>query len=765
MELLVVQLRGKVALLQQRINEMDKTNKRLQVALAARKTDDMKDTIGRNESFKQELMEAINHVLGKYSRWSSKRTGALVAQTVWAHDGFLPELVKLSRKYFRANVFTPYNVLREMDLAGGTLSYEGIDVMRRVETGGLKRFHGSMIPSKSEIKRMAGMVEWFARPLCPYTLKLTSMGEAVEFDYGKTMCCIFRAFHLDEIGKRRSLSVASSIDGASLSKNLSIIAGGIKITDRAALCPLTKKPLLDNPTTMKAQSRNLCIPLKIMMGRETKDTFTEFATLFQFLDNFSEAETLPVEMAGFVPFSTMTNCDLSAQWKGLCKGGAAKVHTLPCTGCATESDNLATPNACLCARWCYEQSVLDSEWKCFHKPMATPEHVNSMKTEVAELISTLHGALEEIQANSTITCHDVQLEDPLEDSTVDTASIHFNPTNADDRQSFIELLTSELLLRGLEIRGNLETQRANLREALEGEAIIVRLAKEIAHGEVKDGAYFLLMHTLPCVLHMENRNGIKLLTMVLIEGLSNAKKKDALYPNIGAEGRRVSQFVADVERIMNRSILGSDDDPCQWMCPFDMKKKEIGPITMDNVRTRRIVDSMDSLVDFCVVKESRALLWTTALNNYRTAMVLLRKKDDFANAEVASYQSHADKFFQAWVRLWQKEGITNYIHMIGSGHIAEYLYKWKNLYRYSQQGWEAMNSLIKTFFFRRTSHGGGVRGDSQKSRLIPIARWLQRRLVFLCRNTEESIRQYAINHAIPQGFRTQVASADNDVYD
>jgi hypothetical protein len=92
---------------------------------------------------------------------------------------------------------------------------------------------------------------------------------------------------------------------------------------------------------------------------------------------------------------------------------------------------------------------------------------------------------------------------------------------------------------------------------------------------------------------------------------------------------------------------------------------------------------------------------------------------------LTSYQRHADLFFQAWVLLWQKEGVTNYIHMIASGHIADYLYKWKNLYRFSQQGWEAMNSLIKTFFFRRTSHGGGVRGNSKKSRLIPIARCLQ----------------------------------------
>ena len=58
--------------------------------------------------------------------------------------------------------------------------------------------------------------------------------EAVEFDYAKAMLCVTRAFHLDEIGKLRSLSIAISIDGASLSKNLSIVAGSVKIIDIAA---------------------------------------------------------------------------------------------------------------------------------------------------------------------------------------------------------------------------------------------------------------------------------------------------------------------------------------------------------------------------------------------------------------------------------------------------------------------------------------------------------------------------------------------------
>jgi hypothetical protein len=767
-DLALDRLEGKVVLLQEKLKDMARKNKVLEEA-AKKKTflarsGGQSSTDSRNEVFRNQVRESIDDVVRLYPRWHTKRTGSLIAQAVWSDQSNLPELLKLSRRYFRDKVFSPYNVLREMDMAGGTLSYEGLDILRKVETAGLKRYRGSMIPSKSEIKRMASKVEWFARPRCPFVLKETTKGEAIEFDYAKAMLCITQAFHLDEVGKLRSLSIASSIDGASLTKNLSFIAGGIKITDRGARCPLTKQALLDNPTTMKAQSRNLCIVLKAMMGRETKETFVEFATLFSFLDDLGALETIPPELEGFMPFRCMTNCDLSAQWKGLCKGGAAKVHTLPCTGCATESDCLATPNARWCTRWC--SLVEDPEWQCFHKDMATPERVSSIKTEVAELLSVLGSALDEIKAESKMALDDVDIEVPLVSSTTNAASIHFIPQNPAQMRSFSQLLSNELMLRNLDNGGSIETRRESLLESLKGESTIERLTKEIKHGDVREGAYFLLMNTLPCILHMENRNGIKLLTMIVLEGLSNSKKK-LLYVDDNAEGTRVARFVSDVENIINRTILGTDDDPCQWMCPFDNKKRELGPITMDNVRTRQIVDSLDLLIDFCVTDPARAVLWTTAVNNYRIAMVLLRKREDFTNDEIATYQSHADKFFQAWIRLWQKEGVTNYLHMIGAGHISDYLYKWRNLYRYSQQGWEAMNSLVKTFFFRRTNHGGGVKGGSKKSRLIPIARWLQRRLMFQCRATEESILQYAEIHPLPKRYRSQMISDSNedDIYE
>ena len=75
--------------------------------------------------------------------------------------------------------------------------------------------------------------------------------------------------------------------------------------------------------------------------------------------------------------------------------------------------------------------------------------------------------------------------------------------------------------------------------------------------------------------------------------------------------------------------------------------------------------------------------------------------------------------------------------MLGAGHITEYLRHWRNLYIHSQQGYEAFNALLKSFFFRRTARGGKAGQNSNsdevlRSRLEPIGRWLQRRILWLC---------------------------------
>lgn len=96
-----------------------------------------------------------------------------------------------------------------------------------------------------------------------------------------------------------------------------------------------------------------------------------------------------------------------------------------------------------------------------------------------------------LQAESQITRSDVEITIPLQGSTCDPQSIHYCPTNAIQRSSFSRLVTNELILRGLEVNGNLETRRAQLLDALRAESTINRLSSEISHDEVQEGAYLL----------------------------------------------------------------------------------------------------------------------------------------------------------------------------------------------------------------------------------------------------------------------------------
>ena len=157
----------------------------------------------------------------------------------------------------------------------------------------------------------------------------------------------------------------------------------------------------------------------------------------------------------------MTCLQLVCPTERACKGGAAKVNTLPCTRCATESDALATPNGCLCGWWCYGHSLVNPEWKCYHKETATLEFVTSMKVEVAELLSVLGNALEEILTDLKMTDSDVDVELPLGVSTRNPSSIPFVLQSPGEIRSFLQLLSLELMIRDLDNRGGMEMRREN----------------------------------------------------------------------------------------------------------------------------------------------------------------------------------------------------------------------------------------------------------------------------------------------------------------
>ena len=341
-------------------------------------------------------------------------------------------------------------------------------------------------------------------------------------------------------------------------------------------------------------------------------------------------------------------------------------------------------------------------------------------------------------------------EDPLVptgSAATNPRSIHYKPKTEAEKTSFNNLITEELALRGLPLTGRSKARKARLRRMLETEQSIRKLLNQLEHGKDQDSALFLLLQAIPCILHMENHVALKIFCMLLILGLSNAKA-GIIFTDVTSESERILRFIDEVSSVVNRVILGDDRNPANWRVPIDNENmrnqmKEIGDITMSNVKTRQVMENLKEMIEICIPQQEQKDDWYYILPQINRAFVISRKKEDFTDADIVEFQKNVDEFFQVWVRMFGKGAITNYIHMLSAGHVSQYMTKWRNLFRYSQQGWESLNSLLKTFYFCRTQRGGTTgRGKGDKTKLLPIGRWLQRRLLWLCGHDRESIKSF-----------------------
>ena len=91
---------------------------------------------------------------------------------------------------------------------------------------------------------------------------------------------------------------------------------------------------------------------------------------------------------------------------------------------------------------------------------------------------------------------------------------------------------------------------------------------------------------------------------------------------------------------------------------------------------------------------------------------------------IYSFQDKVDEYYEKWINLTGQNGMTNYIHFLGSGHVAYYLFKYRNVYRFSQQGFEAMMGKIKAIYHRCTSRGGNGSAKQTRSHILQVAHFV-----------------------------------------
>ena len=138
-------------------------------------------------------------------------------------------------------------------------------------------------------------------------------------------------------------------------------------------------------------------------------------------------------------------------------------------------------------------------------------------------------------------------------------------------------------------------------------------------------------------------------------------------------------------------------------------------------------------------ENERKLAWDRCRDLWMGVMEVARKRENFTDEEIVAFQGDCDAFTRAWTALLPGDtGMTNYFHIVAAGHLSYYLREWRNLYRFSQQGWEGMNSVVKSVYYKRSQKGGngGKKGENN-SKVKPIVRWALRRMFFFSGDYKE----------------------------
>ncbi len=230
------------------------------------------------------------------------------------------------------------------------------------------------------------------------------------------------------------------------------------------------------------------------------------------------------------------------------------------------------------------------------------------------------------------------------------------------------------------------------------------ISKAVARGAIgREAALMLTEQAIPCVMHLENRVGEKLITVLLAMGAERFQRQRGV--------KSLSRYVVNIQHIANTRILGSATRPKQWKCPLNDAGDSVSKVSFSNKKTRLIIDNIFCLVDYIFSREEDAELrniWRQMIGDYRDALLILRQPQEYTDEDIQNFQNKIDDFYAAYVETSGagKEGITNYIHMLGSSHVAYYMKHHRNLYKFSQQGWESLNEKVKLIFFNHSQQGG-----------------------------------------------------------
>jgi len=466
------------------------------------------------------------------------------------------------------NVFKEWKLLKAFDCSSvGAFKTSTLQAMRSV----LDENNSGFFPSPSSVDRCRRLLDDHGRNLVGYERKVTKYGEVYFMNFDKVIRLLLKATGLYRKAQVSNVSISFTADGAALTKSRTHVSCGVKITDIDGVHPLTRMPLTeinvedssDTCCLNMVQSRELCAILVMADAKDSKslynDVFREFYEYSEKLRLFG-MEAKDGEPA-LKPFIVTHPQDMKSAQTVSNKGGNCKMKTYFCHLCSCRKDELVKfkfgDSRCdRCKkknrRRCYHHRLCDS--------VSTQQLLSDLDTELAAYMERCRISFHDIQKKSKLLIDPLQVNREDDISHIDYVIRDNDPVR---KSEFTMFIARECALRKIPTHGkSVEEWREALRNCVFSERYIKCLVtlKEW-HLSGKDDIPLLAIIELliPCILHLENRVGEKILTMILRKGMEYFNDSPMRY-------------LTQMENFIQRSILGSDASPSHWKLRWSRNK-------------------------------------------------------------------------------------------------------------------------------------------------------------------------------------------------
>jgi hypothetical protein len=430
-------------------------------------------------------------------------------------------------QYLQQLVFSPWKILKAMDITGFKFCLAGIEVLRYVKNS--SKYGRGCLPSKSTILCSAQKLEAGALEVCPFIMigrtfcpdlqydksKDNILGQGFEFDAVKATETLFRACGSMEEAKRRSVELGLASDGAQLTNTISHVAVDLKFYDIAMRDRITEQPVLLHRPNSLVQNRNLGFPLRTIIAEDSKKTLEGFQSLYKSFDAGDVTEALECR-----PFKTSFPGVMKLQWGALDEGNAAKVKEKYCSICPCRLSTIHVPKDKKKCPLCINK--VDSrqgdgkhnheEW--YHYPFfANPSFRAALNEELdvlTSLLDTDKGAI--LSGEENADKPDKQRMYVRRPGVLmidgDLLDIDYQPSTTRNKAAWAAHITAELSKRDMSISGILEERKQQLREVLLKEQRARDLSRMLKDSEPKEQAMYCVLKAVVCILQLENRVGM-----------------------------------------------------------------------------------------------------------------------------------------------------------------------------------------------------------------------------------------------------------------